>query len=95
MIIPMTEKKLPEHGYIFKHSTRCPISSRAAEEVKDHEWKSPVYWVNVIEERPMSDWVSKETGVTHQSPQLLFFKDGKVVKTLSHSDICEENFSGF
>lgn len=95
MIVPMTEKTLPEHGCIFKHSTRCPISSRAAEEVSDYEWKTPVYWVNVIEERPMSDWVAKETRVTHQSPQLLFFEGGKLVKTLSHSDICAENFTGF
>jgi len=91
MIIPMTEKVLPADGFIFKHSTSCPISARAAEEVENFEWAMPVHWVNVIEERPMSNWVAEASGVKHASPQLLAFKDGKVTKVLSHADINSDN----
>ncbi len=93
-IQPMREYKLPVDGCIFKHSTRCPISTAAAREVEQFDWEVPLYWVNVVEERPMSNWIAEETGVRHESPQLLFFSGGRVVKALSHSAIRSENFIG-
>ena len=50
-IIELTEKKLPESCYIFKNSTACPVSFRAADEVKAHTFDMPLYWIDVIENR--------------------------------------------
>jgi len=92
-IVPMDTQELPQRGCIFKHSTRCPVSANAAAEVEAFDWKVPVYWINVIEERPMSNWVAEAAKVAHQSPQLIYFVDGKPVKVLSHGDIHSGNFS--
>ena len=91
-IIPMTEERLPQSGYVFKHSTQCPISAAAAREVRAHRWELPLYWVNVIEQRPLSKFVEQASGVKHESPQLLKFEDGKVVRTLNHREIRAGNF---
>lgn len=92
-IIPLESEVLPNNCYVFKHSTRCPISSHAAEEVKAHSWELPLYWINVIEQRPLSNWIEKEYGVQHSSPQLLHIRDGKVVSTLSHDAISRASFT--
>ena len=93
MIIPLTEEKLPADCLVYKHSTRCPISAAAGSEVESFPWKKPIYWINVIEQRELSNWVQKEFKVPHASPQLLNISGGKVVKVLSHGDINWENFS--
>ena len=61
-IIELSKKELPETAYLFKHSTRCPISSSAAEAVKKSEL-NPLYWINVVEQRELSNWFSESYGV--------------------------------
>lgn len=46
--------------------------------------------IKVIEARPASNHVSALTGVTHESPQLFFFKDGKAVFDRDNWDITDE-----
>lgn len=87
MIIPLNEKKLPPSCFLFKHSTQCPISSDAADEVRSVEASVPLYWINVIEQRDLSDWVESEYGLRHESPQLILFEDGKVKDSWSHRAI--------
>ena len=86
-IIDLGETELPADCYVFKHSTSCPISARAATVVRSHEFSLPLYWINVIEGRALSNWVADEYDVPHQSPQLLEIRDGKVVRVLSHGYI--------
>jgi bacillithiol system protein YtxJ len=94
MIHELKEKKLPETCYVFKHSTRCPISSVAAEVVKSSESKlaHPLYWVNVVEQRELSNWIAEEYSAQHQSPQLLMIVDGKVSGNWTHQAIRPELF---
>ena len=87
MIIPLGEKKLPETCFIFKHSTSCPISSDAADEIRSVEARHPVYWINVIEQRGLSDWVEESYGIRHESPQLLLVENGAVSDSWSHTKI--------
>ena len=87
MIQELTDEQLPDTCAVFKHSTRCPVSSAAAAEVRAYSWPIPLYWVNVIEQRPLSHWVRDEYGVQHESPQLIFLKDGEVAAVLNHGDI--------
>ena len=90
-IVPMSEQKLPDDCYVYKHSTTCPISAMAAQVVQGHEFDRPVYWVNVIEQRPLSNWVADSYGLTHQSPQLLKLTGGQVEQHWSHYDISPAN----
>ncbi len=41
MIENLKQQSLPSDCFVFKHSTRCPISSGAAEEVRGHDWHRP------------------------------------------------------
>jgi bacillithiol system protein YtxJ len=89
-IIDLREKNLPGTCYLFKHSTSCPVSARAAEEVRAMRTDTPIYWVNVREQRDLSNWVAAQYRVTHESPQLILLKDGKVEGVWSHSAISRE-----
>jgi bacillithiol system protein YtxJ len=74
---------------IFKHSTSCPISAGAHEElthfIEDKE-DSPVDFaiVHVIEERPVSNAIAVQLGIKHASPQAILVKDGHPVWDTSH-----------
>lgn len=80
--------------FLFKHSTVCPVSSSAHQEVKrflEGEGEAPeFYLVKVIESRPVSGEVAKRIGLTHQSPQLILVKDRSAVWSASHYEITGE-----
>jgi bacillithiol system protein YtxJ len=70
-------------GYtvIFKHNTTCPISKsvrRHFEAEADQLAKvDSVYFLDLLEHRTLSDAISEQFGVPHQSPQLLLIRGGK------------------
>ena len=77
---------------IFKHSTACPINARAAFRV--NKWmeklgdkKPEMYYVKVIESRPVSNELAKKLKVKHESPQILLIKDGESLWDTSHDKI--------
>ena len=74
--------------FIFKHSTRCSISSMAASRLK-REWDLdfPIYYLDLITYRSISNQIATDFGVTHQSPQFLVIKNGKCVYHASHNSI--------
>ena len=91
-IIQLAETKLPENCYVFKHSTRCPVSFAAADEVKAAEFALPLYWINVVEQRPFSNWFASEFSVEHASPQLILVQAGVAVRSWSHGEIKKDVF---
>ncbi|GFD75062.1 MULTISPECIES: bacillithiol system redox-active protein YtxJ [Tenacibaculum] len=76
---------------IFKHSTRCGISSMVIkrfvnsfdEELKDFK----VYYLDLLSYRDVSNEIGYTFQVLHQSPQLLVVKKGEVISHASHYDI--------
>lgn len=80
---------------IFKHSTTCPISSRAWREVqsfiKGSSDEVSVCMIKVIESRPVSSQVTEELGVKHQSPQVLCVRDRQVSWHASHQEVTQAN----
>ena len=88
-ILDLAEQSLPSDCYVFKHSTSCPTSAAAARVVRAHAFDLPLYWINVIEQRALSNWVASTYGVRHESPQLLEIRGGAVKKALSHYEIRE------
>lgn len=88
-MIKRMEKKseLPADCYIYKHSTVCPVSAAAAQVVESTAFDQPVYWVNVIEQRKLSNKIAERYGVRHESPQLLKIEQGSATTVLSHHQI--------
>jgi len=87
-------------GYciIYKHSTRCSISLMAkrriemdAAEVPDN---LPVYFLDLIKHRDISNQIAQDFHVHHESPQLLLIKDGECILDQSHSSISIEEALG-
>jgi len=74
---------------IFKHSTRCSISTMAFNRLKSGE-DFPgvkVYYLDLLKFRPISDFISEKYHVEHESPQVLLLVDGKCVFHASHNAI--------
>ena len=80
---------------IFKHSTRCSISSTALARF-ERQWKSEQvgelapYFLDLIAYRPISAQVAEVFQVQHESPQLLLIHQGKCLYHASHFDISFE-----
>jgi bacillithiol system protein YtxJ len=80
---------------IFKHSTRCSISSMAKSRL-ERAWdfeanEAPaMYFLDLIAYRDISNQIADDLGVRHESPQLLLIEDGQVTYHTSHSAISVE-----
>ena len=75
---------------IFKHSTRCSISRMALKQFESEMEtldKVTFYFLDLLQHRAISNAITSQFSVHHQSPQLLLIKDGKCVYDASHSDI--------
>lgn len=77
---------------IFKHSTRCPISSMALDRL-ERSWKneemgsiSP-YYLDLIALRNVSSKTAELFNVQHESPQVLLIENGTCVYNASHMGI--------
>jgi bacillithiol system protein YtxJ len=76
---------------LFKHSTRCSISSSALERLK-RNWsgqsvKVRSFYLDLLNHKDVSQEIATRLGVEHQSPQMLLVKDGVAVFNSSHMDI--------
>lgn len=79
--------------FLLKHSTRCPISTRAMDEFQAFaNANEDVYcaWIDVIEHRDVSDHVAHETQVQHESPQVFVLSGKDVLFHTSHHEITQE-----
>lgn len=75
---------------LFKHSTACPTSWAAHLQVMkfvDAHPEFPLLMVSVIQQRAASNQIAEKTGVRHQSPQIIFLRQGSVVSAISHGSI--------
>jgi len=81
------------NGYsiIFKHSTRCSISMMAKRRFEmDGDIlpkEIPLYFLDLIKFREISNQISSDFAVHHESPQLLLIKDGECILDQSHGGI--------
>ena len=70
---------------IFKHSNTCGISARAYTQMTG--FGRSVGIVIVQNARAVSDEIERRSGVPHETPQLLIFRNGEVIWTASHGQI--------
>lgn len=79
---------------IFKHSTTCSISAIAKHRVKDYTDSKTngfkFYYLDLIANRSVSNFISDLFGIRHESPQVLIIKDGKCIYSESHLSINSE-----
>jgi len=83
---------------IFKHSTRCSISSTALHRL-ERTWNgeamknTKAYFLDLITYRNISNKIADVFGVVHESPQILIIKNAKCVYKASHLSIAYDEIS--
>ena len=102
--IPLqTEKQLTEirersagrPQVIFKHSTRCSISSMAKNRLERETPAENVlfYYLDLIRYRPVSNKIATDFNVHHESPQILLIKNGECTYEESHNGISMQDIT--
>lgn len=78
---------------IFKHSTRCSISSVAKKRLEKSITQEEVsfYFLDLFAYRTISNAIASRFNVTHESPQILVIKKGRCVYDESHMSIDMED----
>ncbi len=77
---------------IFKHSTRCSVSSMSLDRLL-RNWKTEdrerilPYYLDLISNRSLSNQIESEFRIPHESPQVIIVKEGKAVYDNSHFGI--------
>src|SRR6185295_6663989 len=88
-LLHIKERSADRSQVIFKHSTRCSISSVAKnrlERVGQPE-NMDFYFLDLIKHRGLSNKIASDFKVYHESPQILLIKNGECVYDESHSGI--------
>ena len=84
---------------IFKHSTRCSVSRMALKQFENEfniaDDKIDTYFLDLLNYRAVSNEISTQFNVEHQSPQMLVFKNGQVLHVASHSAIDAADLNKF
>lgn len=75
---------------LFKHSTRCSISSMALNRLES-KWNDdeqiPAYYLDLLNHRDISNEIADLFSVEHASPQVLLIKNGACIYHNSHNGI--------
>lgn len=80
---------------IFKHSTRCSISSMAKNRLERSKQPQDLdfHYLDLIRYRNLSNKIAEDYKVFHESPQILLIKNGECVYSESHSGIDMEEIA--
>lgn len=81
---------------IYKHSTRCAVSSIAKRRLESDwtfvEAEIAIFYLDVIQYRDVSKQVAEHFSVYHESPQLLLIQEGECTYEASHLEISVDEF---
>ena len=79
---------------LFKHSTRCSISTMAKSRLED-KWtintKIQPYYIDLIAYGDVSNEIAERFNVIHQSPQAIIILNESCVGNYSHNEISLES----
>lgn len=90
---PVTDGVLVEELYrapealLYKHSAACWLGRRALREVRrfaEAHPQVPIYQVDVLGERGISQRIADELGIRHESPQVIVLAWGRPAWHASH-----------
>lgn len=92
-------ENLTKTTVLFKHSTRCGISSSVIKrfEKKAQELNGQVdfFYLDLLNFRNISGAIAEKFQVMHQSPQVVVVKNNELVAHASHYDILEIDLASF
>lgn len=80
----------PKAIMLFKHSTACNISAGVKKDLdrrKIDKLNVDAYYLDLLRYRSVSNLIEKLSGVKHESPQVIIWKNGAVVYHNSHKNI--------
>jgi bacillithiol system protein YtxJ len=87
-------QQIIEHSFvrpqaIYKHSTRCGISSMTKNRLERGLQPASLdfHFLDLLQHRALSGKIEEVFGVVHESPQLLLIKNGVCIYHESHSGI--------
>jgi len=86
----LIEKSKSETIVVFKHSTRCSISSMAERRllgIDTSKENASFFYLDLIAHRSLSNYISEVLQETHESPQILIIKNGACTYDASHMEI--------
>lgn len=74
---------------IFKHSTRCSISTVAKNRLERSYSVTVIqfHYLDLLAYRSVSNFISERLGIPHASPQILLIKNGTCIYNESHMSI--------
>lgn len=82
------QRSVEKPQLLFKHSTRCSISSMAKNRLDlqldmlaSHY---DCYYLDLIQYRPVSNEIASRYNIVHESPQVIIVKNGKSMYDISH-----------
>jgi bacillithiol system protein YtxJ len=80
------ERSKQKTQVIFKHSTRCGVSSMVLHSLEKSAQPSNIdfYFLDLIKYRPVSQAIATLFNVRHESPQVLVIINGESVYDESH-----------
>lgn len=88
----LLETSKEKRVFLFKHSTTCPISTKADQEFRSfaEDYSEPTAsfaFLKVRESRPVSNAIAEELEIKHESPQLFILENKEVKWSDSHWNI--------
>lgn len=85
----LTQLSYTKPQVIFKHSTRCSISSVAKNRLErsNQPEEMDFHFLDLITYRQLSGKIAEAFNVYHESPQILVIKNGECIYDESHSGI--------
>lgn len=90
-VIDLRKASFGRPQLIFKHSTRCSISSMALHRFEGSDILESddidCWYLDLLQFRPISDQIESKTGVKHQSPQVIVLLNDAVIYDASHGMI--------
>lgn len=91
----LKERSKARPQIIFKHSTRCSVSTMAKSRLErnDQPETGDFYFLDLLRYRSLSNQISLDFAVPHESPQVLLIKNMECVYDESHSGIRMDEIS--
>ena len=91
----LLEKSKVNPQVIFKHSTRCSISSMIKNRIERESVPPGIdfHFLDLIANRSLSNRVAEDFKVNHESPQVLLVRNGECVYHESHYAIYMEEIA--
>ncbi|REJ81300.1 MAG: bacillithiol system redox-active protein YtxJ [Bacteroidetes bacterium] len=75
---------------LFKHSTRCSISTAALSKL-ERNWQNSTgveaFFIDLLAHRDVSNEIERVTGLKHESPQAIIVHKGEVLYHATHNGI--------